>query len=280
MNHLPGLGIIWSLFVPLVFASQSITLSDVPMTIDEKSEMQITVSLSCPGCGDSYIRGVFYPSGSSYFGYTKGNNGEWSNAPGSNCKTYFAILQSDLSKEGTWSGVINVKPDTEHAYYSGPGEYTFKVGRYTSACGSPSTGGWSAESIIAITGPTHTPTPIPTLNPENTPTHTPHPSSTPIASATPTQTVSPTKVMATVTIVPISTQGENVDILGDSIGSESGKVDVPTENHPIQSTMSGIANQMPLIISLLCIGMGFALLSAVLAWQKTDIWKKITIREY
>jgi hypothetical protein len=275
MNHLPGLGIIWSLLVPLVFASQSISLSDVPVTIDEKSEMQVNVLFSCPGCGDSYIRGVFYPSGSSYFGYTKGNNGEWSNAPGSNCKTYFAILQSDLSKEGTWSGVINVKPDTEHAYYNGPGEYTFKVGRYTSACGSPSTGGWSAESIIAITGPTHTPTPIPTTVAENTPTHTPHPTNIPAPTITPTRMVSPT-ITGTVAVSPIPTHGENVDILGSSTGSESGEIGSPPEDSVIQSTVSGTSHRMPLVISLLCVGMGFALLSAVLAWQKTDIWKNIT----
>ncbi len=273
MNHLPGLGIIWSFFVPLVFAAQSLTASDVPKTLDEKSEMQVTVSLNCAGCADSYLRGVFYPSGTSYFGYTQDNTGKWSNAPGSGCKEYYAVLSTDLGKEGTWSGSIKVKPDTESSTYTGPGEYLFKVGRYPGGCGSPSSGGWSNESIVAITGPTHTPTPAPsaTPNPTDIPhptaTHTPSPASTPMT----TPILTPSSGLT-----PPPTTTEIPDILGES--STSGSIDesdtLPETND--EATVSGQKSGVsPFMLSFLCIGVGFALLSAAVAWQKTDVWKKI-----
>lgn len=166
----------------------SVSITGVPTSIDESQDFQVTVNLTCSGCSDSYIRGVFYPSGTSYFGYTQDNNGNWSNASGSSCTTFYKISQSDISI-GSWSGSIRFKPDKDNSYYNGPGEYSFKVGRYsyTSSCSSSPT--WSDEKIIAITGPTPTPTPAPTSIPTQTPTNTPTP--TLILTSTPTPTKKP-----------------------------------------------------------------------------------------
>ena len=151
------------LFLSIVSANRvfaaTLTISNSPAIIDQSQEFRADVSLSCSGCSDSYLRGVFYPSGTSYFGYTQDNNENWSNAPGSNCTTFFKVAQTDLLS-GSWSGTLKFKPDISSPYYNGPGEYSFKVGRYTSSCSSPSV--WSQEITIAITGPTPTPTPAPT----------------------------------------------------------------------------------------------------------------------
>jgi len=87
---------------------------------------------------------VFYPSGTSYFGFTQDNNGNWINAPGGNCTQYYKIAASDLRK-GVWSGTLKFKPDSANALYQGPGDYLFKIGRYTNSCGTPT---WSSEQLL------------------------------------------------------------------------------------------------------------------------------------
>lgn len=165
----------------------TLSVSNVPATVDQSQEFQADVGFACPSCtSDSYLRGVFYPSGTSYFGYTEDNSGNWSNAPGGSCTTFFKISQTDFDKQGSWSGKLNFKPDAQSAYYNGPGEYLFKVGRYTSSCSSPL---WSTETTIAITGPTPTPTPAPTDTP--VPTAKPTPTNTPIPKPTATTTQKP-----------------------------------------------------------------------------------------
>lgn len=177
-------------------ASQSLSLSNSPLTVDQLQDFDIDLVLYCPSCGDSYIRGVFYQSGSSYFGYTLDNNGNWSNAPGQNCNTYFKITQGDL-KDGSWSGKIKFKPDPDNSYYKGPGEYSFKIGRYFPSCGSASV--WSGEKIIAITGPTPTPTSSPTSTPTPTPTTKPSPTVKLTPTVKPSLTINPTTTKLKIT---------------------------------------------------------------------------------
>ncbi len=179
------------LFPQKALSASSMTISGMPSIIDQSQEFMISLFLSCSGCSDSYIRGVFYPSGTSYFGYTQDNNGSWSNSPGSGCTSYYKVAQTDLIS-GSWSGTLKFKPDKDSVFYNGPGEYTFKLGRYTASCGSPSL--WSNETTIALTGPTPTPTSSPatsTVTP--VPTSTVVPTKTPTLSPTPTLKVTPTK---------------------------------------------------------------------------------------
>lgn len=175
------------LFILKSAFAATLSISGVPSSIDQSQEFQLNVNLVCSGCSDSYIRGVFYPSSTSYFGYTQDNNGNWSNAPGSSCTTFFKIAESDLIN-GSWSGNIKFKPYSGSVYYNGPGEYFFKIGRYTSSCSSPST--WSDEKIVAINGPTPTLVLSPTNSPTPKPTNSPSPTKTP----TPTKTISKTPI--------------------------------------------------------------------------------------
>ncbi len=185
------------LFFPgYIFAAAQISVSNLPLTIDQAQEFQVDVNFSCVGCGDSYLRGVFYPSGSSYFGYTQDVSGNWSNAPGGNCTTFFKVSQTDLTPDGTWSGKLKFKPDKDSSFYSGPGEYQFKIGRYTPSCSSPSV--WSQESTISVTGPTPTPTQT----------------SVPISTSTPIPTKTPTP-----TLIPVDIEASSSAVLGDSTRS-------------------------------------------------------------
>lgn len=226
--------------------------------IDQAQEFVVGVNFSCSSCTtDSYLRGVFYPSGSSYFGYTKDNSDNWINASGGSCTSYFKIAQTDLSKEGTWSGILKVKLDTENAFYNGPGEYLFKVGRYTPSCGSPL---WSTETTIAIIGPT----PTPTSAPANTPTPTTVPTATPTLKPTPTltpkPTLKPTSNTATATSSPIIKIG---DVLGESsVGTKTQNSEITPKELDIASDKSN--NLLPKI--LITLGIVFLIACAIVVF--------------
>ena len=243
-------------FVPsFVFAAAQVSISNLPLAIDQSQEFEIDINFSCPGCGDSYLRGVFYPSGSSYFGYTQDNAGNWSNAPGGSCITYFKIAELSLTPEGSFSGKLKFKPDTGSSYYSGPGEYLFKIGRYTPSCGSPSV--WSQEATIAITGPTPTPTQAPTSATTSTPT--------------PTPTKTPTAIPVTVTMASSSAEilGESTDsalIFEDTITPISKRVEIPKETKVL-----GENNSAKVVMS---IGVIFMIACGILAFRSYKQYRK------
>lgn len=240
-----------------IFAAITVSFSGTPPSIDQAQEFEINVSLSCSSCtSDSYLRSVFYPSGTSYFGYTQNNAGNWINAPGGNCTEYFKILSSEISPEGTWSGKLKVKPDISSPSYSGPGDYLFKVGRYTTSCSTA----WSPETTITITGPTPTltPTPTPTLPPSPVPTSTPLPSPSPTPRP-PTATPIPTKES---TKTPVSTTTIQATLTAGVLGEMITATPAVGLNETTQRSWK------PLIISLLFISAGLALLALVLVWQK------------
>jgi len=209
---------------------------------------------------------VFYPSGTSYFGYTQGSDGSWTNAPGSSCTLFYKVEKSELSKEGTWSGALKVKPDVESSHYIGPGEYLFKIGRYTPSCSSASV--WSQEATIAITGPTHTPTP--------NPTSTPAPTYTPALEPTPTPTDAPPTMTPETVEEALDITQMNPDILGEINTSQSSEF--ATKSAGVLDTGEGSSRHRkrtsPFVASFLCIGTGFALLSGAMSFIKTDTWKK------
>lgn len=244
------------LFPARFFAAsiQSISVNTTPSTIDQSQEFEVNITLLCPNCSDSYLRAVFYPSGSSYFGYTQSNSGSLTNVSGGSCTSYLKISQSDLTTEGTWSGKLKAKPDTENAYYKGPGEYLFKVGRYTSSCGSPL---WSLETTIAIAGPTPTPTLIPTSIPTNTPvpTNTPIPTNTPTPKLTPTPTPKITQ-KSTASVSPKITSSVK-DVLGES---SQGETQVP-DSKEVKILSSNTSNWIPVVLIL--IGIVFLIACAI-----------------
>lgn len=193
-----ALSLLLIVFPVRVYAA-SITISGLPSSIDQSTETQADLLLICSGCGDSYMRGVFYPGNTNYFGFTQNNSDDWV-ALDSDRSKYFKIAKTDLI-DSSWSGKIKFKPDLSDQSYLGPGEYLFKVGRYTSA--TDASADWSNELAIKITGPT----PLPTSTPSPTPAPTPIP--------TPTKTPTPVPIPAK-TSTPRPTPTPSTEILGMS----------------------------------------------------------------
>jgi cell division septation protein DedD len=256
------------LFFPTpVFAAMSVSISNVPSSVDQEQDFSVDVLFSCSSCtSDSYIRGVFYPSGTSYFGYTQNNQGNWVNASGSDCNQYFKLASSDIV-EGSWSGKLRFKLDTTHSYYSGPGEYLFKVGRYPAGCGSAT---WSTETTIAAIGPTVTPTPTPTPVPTATPTPTKTPTPTPTKTPTPTPTKTPTPTPTkTPTPTPTKTPTPTPTTIVEP-SSEPTAIVLGAQEEKGGEESSGSTSPpiKPLIISILFVALGLAILSLLLLWKK------------
>ena len=236
----------------------NLTIDNLPATIDQAQEFKLKINFSCSSCGDSYLRGVFYPSGTSYFGYTQDNNGSWSNAPGSNCISFFKIAQTDLDYGSSWSGEIKFKPDLESFYYTGPGEYSFKVGRYASSCSSPL---WSTERAVAITGPAPTPVSDSTSTPAYTQTPTPSSAVSPL----------PTSVSLAVSFPTIITPQP---INKESVLGQSTKSSIPKQNNAdIKESVKQNNSLLPKIF--IAIGIAFLLLCViVVVYPYIDkIWK-------
>lgn len=198
-------------FTQAAEAATSVGLGSIPDSVDQSQDFSLDVSLLCTGCtSDSYLRAVFYGGGTSYFGFTQDNNGNWVNAPGGSCTQYYKVASGDLLG-GSWSGRLRVKPDKDNAFFNGPGDYLFKIGRYTGSCSSPV---WSGETTVTITGPTATPTPgdTPTPTPTPRPTPTPTPTLPPTPTNTPVPTLSPAPTG--IDMRPVEDVSESAEVLG------------------------------------------------------------------
>jgi hypothetical protein len=259
--------ILWlvsTVFVVPVFAATSVSVVQIPASVDERGQVEIDVALVCAGCGDSYLRGVFYPEGTKYFGFTQNKSGMFTNAAASKCTEYFKIASSDLI-EGTWSGKLVIQPDRQSSFYAGPGEYFFKVGRYTGSCGSPT---WSSEVTIAITGPT--PTPTATLTPSPLPTSTP--TFTPTVTSTPapvTRTPTPS-VLRTLSPTRYAVQTSETDEEISSLSAVLGLSSLPSS---ASSQVARLGNSYPwraFAIAAACVSLGCALITGALVWGKRN----------
>jgi hypothetical protein len=246
-----------------VWAATSVSIHQAPSAMDKEQEGEIDITLVCTGCtSDSYIRGVFYPSGTSYFGFTQNKENVWTNAAGSGCTSYYKIAPSDLV-DGSWSGKLKVKPDVASSYFAGPGEYLFKIGRYTASCNSPI---WSSEVTIAITGAT----PTPTLQPTATFTPTTAPTSTLTVVA---QTKTPTP---SISLAPsLSPEVLGAVVSTDSSGPSVVLATVTQRDKDDARDIEKNLSMMPFILSLVFVSFGCAMLSGVFIWQKRHFNKKI-----
>lgn len=235
--------------------------ASIPSSIDENQEIDIGASVVCSsGCDPAYLRGLWFPSGTNYFGLTQNNNGSWIPhvSLSSNITDFYAV-------EGSWSGKLKVKLDKNNQKYSGPGNYSFKVVRTTA-------GGTDTSSNIVqfvITGPTPTPTdtPIPTPTktpspqPTSSPTAIPSPTNIPTQLLTPTKTKTPTPKMSP-SEDPAPTEEE------DAEGSVLGTGDTPTPS-PEEQPKEG-NSVLPIVISLSFVGAGLGLLSLLFVWKKRN----------
>jgi len=156
------------LLFPGQAAALTLSLYAYPSSVGVDEEITVSLALACAGCGDSYLRAVFFPSGTNYFGLTYNNSGAWISTSAD--KTLYFKVAAEEMAEGSWSGQLRAKVDAADSAYSGPGSYFFKVMRYT-AGGSKS--GETEPVTILITGPSPTPTPQPTLIPTIAPASPP-----------------------------------------------------------------------------------------------------------
>lgn len=212
------------LIFPYTISASSLTISGLPNNINHDQEVEVELSFECSGCGDSYIRGVFYPNGTNYFGYTQNNSGSWIGTE-TDRLLYFSILKNELI-ESTWSGKIKVKPDYEDIAFIGTGEYFFKLGRYTSS--NDSSADWSNELTVKIIGPTATPIQTATATPNPTVTSTPTKTSTATPTITATPKPQPTKT-PTAKPTPTEDATENEEEIVDS--NESNDVGLEINNN-------------------------------------------------
>lgn len=246
MNILLKTVIVIFLFLvfPVKIYAYSIVVSGLSETIDQSAETQVDVVLTCSGCGDSYLRGVFYPGNTNYFGFTQNNTGDWIGLDSDRTK-YFKVAKTDLT-DASWSGKIKIKPDTSDQSYTGPGEYLFKIGRYTS--GTDASADWSNELAIKITGPTPTPSPtaVPTQAPSPTPTLTPV--KTPTPTPTPVKTLKPT---------PGSTLTPTPQVLGADVTETAKPTPYPS---PDKKESPEKNNSFPLVLSITFVSAGLILI--------------------
>lgn len=255
-NRLLFLTVAFLLLAPVALAV-SVSVNNVPSGIDRDQEFEVDIVLTCSGCtGDSFLRGVFYPDGTNYFGFTQNKEGAWINTSGSNCTQYYKIAADELH-EGSWSGKIKVKPDSVSSDYEGPGQYFFKIGRYTPSC----SGTWSSETALTITGPAPTATPAPTDTPTKTPTKTP--TQIPVFTSTPTPAQIVTKT-PTPTTTKKSSSPSTPEVTEEVLGDMSTLTETPV------ATVAGTKTTKPIIVSLLLVGVGMGLLSGVFVWQKRN----------
>lgn len=227
----------------------SLEISGLPSQIDFYQELDVDTFMQCSGCGDSYLRGVFYKSGTTkYFGFTRNNSGEWYELSGD--KTFYFLIEKDELIESTWSGKLRVKSTTENDNYIGEGDYLFKIIRYTPS-GSVST--YSNEVAIKITGysPTPTPTDPPTSVPTSTPTPTPTPSPTPSPTPKPVVKAASTKSASLKDDDEESSEDAVIDLRDELNGEEAKEEDEEEEKGGIKIGS----------ILLIIVGLGFIGLS-------------------
>lgn len=184
-----------------------------------------------------------------------GSTGAWADMP-----------HVTINGDGTWQGILQCRIKSG---VSDEAKTLFLRAclNTNNGCGTSfqSTSSLTLSPIVPTPTPTPTPTPSPTPEPTITKTPTPTCTPTPLATSTPTPTPTPTP-LPTATPTPISTPlvtpqpEEEAPPAGDVLGAEIQVSPDPASSGQRFSTQ-------PFIVSLLLVGMGFALLSFVFAWR-------------
>ncbi len=252
----------------LTMSIQSISLDTV-----SSNEQEVTVTASISGLPNpSFFRIAWQKSsGDNYFGYVQNNSGEWVKIQsGQDCTKYFSVTDT-----GTSSLVLVTKIGSDNSPDNG--NYTLKLRRYTSSCGSESDSGPIA---ITINFPTPEPTqsPSPTNPPTSAPTQAPTqaPTRAPTASPTPQRTKSPTpKPTSTPQVLGESETPPPADslTLSDSLESSSPAPTAPADSKKTNSNFPLIA--LAFIIS----GIGLMGAAGYMAYKKQKENSSATISE-
>lgn len=188
------LPIIISVYLLLLLATPvyaaTVGLSNVPASTNDEQEFAVAVTVSGAAANTTnYLRAAFYSevAPTSYFGYTFNHLGNWYNGSPSPIDPH-QFLQIQIGADGTWSGELKAKVDTEDSDFKGSGNYNFKVGRYTAS--GTSVSDWSASSLVSITITTPSPSPSPSPSPTSSP-NAKSPSPTPKSTKTLAKSPSP-----------------------------------------------------------------------------------------
>ena len=264
MNHLAAQLQYFLLFigmlsvVPSVIAARNISITGNKISLLGDEEITLVASASGFTDGEAiYVKGAFFQTGSTnYFGYTK-NEDNW-------IKNSVANTSQRAVKIGDWDGTLIIKSDFSDSGYKGEGDYNLKLGFYY---GSFSSVNWSTNNL-AVT--INEPDPTPTNTPTPTETPTPTLASTPTKTPTPTPTPIPIKLIPTP--IPAKTPTPTLNLtpevasrsatLAAVLGITAPKATVASEAKVEGSKLKSGA------IALALVGMGFAMLSGVLVWQK------------
>jgi hypothetical protein len=140
----------------------SFSFTGLPASTNSDQSFSIQVNLS----GDKpsseiYLKGAFFKGGSTnYFGKTF-VLGSWIK----NSATYSSQQKITTDGSGNWSGSIQIMPDSEDSGFTGTGDYSFKMAKYTSSGSGPT---WSEVQSIHINY-VATPEPAATTDPTSTP---------------------------------------------------------------------------------------------------------------
>lgn len=153
------------------FAAE-VTFSNAPTSIQKDQEITLDVVITGAAKNTiNYIRAAFFHPdfSTSYFGYVYNHNSTWYNGtpPPLDPRQY---LEVQINEEGSWSGQVKIKADTDSSSFKGNGIYHLKVGRYTASAASVSN--WSNSSQVEIQGAV----PSPTMTSKPAPTEKPTPS--------------------------------------------------------------------------------------------------------
>lgn len=196
------------IFTQTVFAAMSLTLSGSPDNLNYDQEFETSVNLNnAPYNTTYYLRIAFTAQGkTAYFGYTQKNDGVWHKYE----EEFNNFYQITTNEEGSWSGKIKGRPDSQDNDFAGSGIYILKIGRFTASGKSHS---WSDNNLsVNILAPAFTPTP--TLASEAL-------SSTPIVTTSPRSTIS-LQLSPTLTLPngsPILRQIKSTDNYGGDQGN-------------------------------------------------------------
>lgn len=124
------------------------SISGVPAQTSSNDSFAVFINLSLPNDPNSkfYLKGSFKKvGGSNYFGFTKVGS-LWIK----NNKGYSSQASIITDSSGNYLGNLEVKPDSADSGFSGSGDYSFKVGRYSSSGSGPT---WSNELSLNILAP-------------------------------------------------------------------------------------------------------------------------------
>lgn len=231
----------------VVLATFTFSIPQTSISSDQEIEATINLTLQNQGNKVYYLEGAFKREGATnYFGVSW-NDIDWVNYTSSNNDK--SLKSITTSPEGSWSGVLKTKLDTNSSQFTGSGNYILKINRFTATGSTPTSS--DNEITLAITAlPTDTPTP--TQPPTSTPTQTQTPTPTPTKTLTPTPTPFPTKKPATptpnkssneLTNTPANPPKINIpDSLKASNASVAGVSITPAETQQIEAGLFSMRN--------------------------------------